>query len=220
MRSAFAVTAAIASLGLSSMLPNAARAAEDFDVPEVYGTKRSVLLECTPYPYGRARVVTRETHATPDFLVSGPIYTTTPGHRDRCQWPGPASYGLPVDAFARIHVQVGETVTAIDPFDLPNEYAPAQFHVARNLWLTEQGLVGQARIVRRAGPPLEDEALITSGNELPEPRAIIPLPTELQENRSTKRLPLEARRNAAGQTVICSSDWSEPTSIDLAAASR
>jgi len=181
--------------------------------PESRGGLRTVLLESTPYPYGRSRIVSRDRPATPDFLVAGtPVLSRTPSDRDWFAQPGPAWYGAPADAFARAHAWVGELVISFDPFSQLHEGAPGQLRRAQNIWLNESGLVNQARLVRRAvsAPAME-------GNDqgaLPEPILIIPMP----QKRDTRQLPLEVYQMSPNHLMI--TDGTVRPTIETAAATK
>lgn len=181
--------------------------------PEWRGHDRSVLLECTPYPYGQARVVNRDMPASPAFLIAGDaVLSRTPANRIWCNEPGPAYYGAPIDSFARAHAWVGEVAISFDPFDRLPTGAPGQIHRARNIWLNEAGLVNQARLVRRAVPrPViaDDEQ-----SARPEPIMTIPRP---QKKRTTD-LPLEVHRLSPTRIMI--TDGSYAPDVDIASATK
>ncbi len=181
--------------------------------PQSRGGLRTVLLESTPYPYGRSRIITRDRHATPDFLVDGAqVLSRTPADRDWFAQPGPAWYGAPAGAFARAHAWVGELVISFDPFSQLHQGAPGQLRRAQNIWLNETGLVNQARLVRRAvpAPVVEDD----EQGAMPEPIMIIPRP----QKKTTNTLPLEVYQMSPTRLMI--TDGSVLPAIETAAATK
>lgn len=181
--------------------------------PASSGSLRTVLLECTPYPYGRSRVISRDMHATPDFLVDGAqVLSRTPADRNWCAQPGPAWYGAPADAFARAHAWVGQVPISFDPFAKLPVGVPGQLRRAQSVWLNESGLVNQARLVRRAvaAPVIEDEAQ----GAMPEPIMIIPKP----QKKTTKALPLEVYQMSPTRLMI--TDGSVLPAIETAVATE
>lgn len=190
---------------------NAAQPNYILNEPQWRGSTRGVLLECPPPYHGHAQLVTREFSAAPDFEISGVRILSRDSMLDNCSQPGPDWYGVP-GAFARIHAWVGEVPIVFDPFDRLPEYAPGQLRRAQNLWLDEQGLVNQARLVRRAIPaPVVEEA---EQGALPEPIMIIPKP----EKKSTRDLPLEVHRLSPTRIMI--TDGSVLPPIETAAATK
>lgn len=194
-----------AAVALSAANPNYI-----LNEPTSRGGLRTVLLECPPRTFGRARVVSRDVPANPDFLVAGgQVLSRTPADAPWCSTPGPAWYGAPADYFVRAHAIVGETAIAFDPFTSFRPGTPGQLYRAQRYWLTESGMVNQARLVRRASAPaaVHEE---TSGAG-PEPIMIFPSPRQ----NSTRDLPLEVHRLSPTRWLI--TDGSAPGLVHTAA---
>jgi len=192
------ITIVSAVLALSTVLPNYA-----LNEPDYRGVDRNVLANSTPYPYGRARVVNRHHHATPDFLIAGGrVLTRTPATRDWYVSPGPAWYGAPEDAYVLIGAWVGEVPIVFNPFDKLPTGSPGQLSKAQRLWLGESGLTGQARIVRRASARPHGQHEEQASKSLPEPRAIFRKEDLRKMKRTTKSLPLEVYRTSPDHIVI------------------
>lgn len=197
-----------AALALNAAQPNYI-----LNEPESRGGLRTVLLENTPYPYGRSRVTSRDMHATPDFIIDGAqVLSRTPADRHWGAQPGPAWYGAPADAFARAHAWVGEVPISFDPFAQLPVGVPGQLRRAQSVWLNESGLVNQARLIRRAvaAPTIEDE----QQGAMPEPIMIIPNPRQ----KTTRTLPLEVYQMSPTRLMI--TDGSVLPAIETAAASK
>jgi len=193
-----------ATLALGALNPNYI-----LNEPESRGNLRTVLLECTPYPYARSRVVSRDRPATPEFLIAGTqVLSRTPAHQPWCSSPGPAWYGAPVDTFVRAHAAVGETAISFDPFSSFRPGTPGQLYRAQRYWLNESGMVNQARLVRRANPPQVVEESVERRS--PEPIMIIPKP----RRKSTRDLPLEVHRLSPTRIMI--TDGSVPGPVETA----
>lgn len=182
--------------------------------PVSRGSLREVLLECTPYPYGRSRIVSRAMPATPEFIIDGErVLSRTPADQPWCATPGPAWYGAPADTFVRAHALVGEVAISFDPFSSFRPGTPGQLYRAQRYWLNESGMVNQARLVRRAVRPASVEA--QSEGAAPEPIMIIPVPGK---KPSTRDLPLEVHRLSPSRVLI--TDGSVPGPVETASLQR
>lgn len=194
-----------AAVALSAAPPNYI-----LNEPPSRGSMRSVLLECPPRSFGRARVVSRDVPATPDFLIAGDaVLSRTPADAPWCSTPGPAWYGAPADLFVRAHAIVGEVAISFDPFTTFRPGTPGQLYRAQRYWLSESGLVNQARLVRRASAPAAAEQV--SSGAAPEPIMIFPNP----QKNTTHDLPLEVHRLSPTRWLI--TDGSAPGLVHTAA---
>ncbi len=156
-----------------------------------------------------ARTITKQSHATPDFVIEGPPYTTTPAYQ-RDGNAAPNNFGVAGDTMVRIFVRINNTYIPIDPFVTPRANAPYQVQRARRQWLQETGLVGAARIVRRvdlrngrvndlsmqygsatyaASYASETDQQTVESRELPTPRATIEINPEMLKQQRVKETP-------------------------------
>lgn len=191
------ITIVGAVLALSTALPN-----YTVNEPHWRGSDRNVLVDPTPYPHGRSRLVSRDHHASPDFLVAGHrVLTRTPAHRNCNVEPGPAWYGLPADEYTRIGAWVGELAISINPYDAIPANSPGQLAKAQRIWLHESGLTGKARIVRRAQPRHTHDALDRHADAAPMFQIIQPEAPDKKRKR-TRDLPLEVYRTSPDHIVI------------------
>lgn len=159
-------------------------------------------------PRPRARIVSRAEHASPDFLLpTGPVITRTVGDRNEVCRLSPTRFGLPAGTEIRIPVRVGWVVVPMDPFTRLDAESHSAFRLAQDRWLLEQGLVGKARIVRRADSlpepevsALNDRVMTAEARpELPKPRATLKLHRPPIQKKGKFRL--EARLDASGERV-------------------
>jgi len=96
----------------------------------------------------RARVVTKNVHASPDFIIEGPPYTTTPIDLE-AGTESPNNFGVPGDRAVEIFVLINNMYVVVDPFRTVGERAPAAVKQAQRKWLRDNGYTDRARIVRR-----------------------------------------------------------------------
>lgn len=206
----------LTSLALgSSLVVGGLLAGSGITMPE-YLNNRAVLVEPTPYPFGRSRIITREVSATPDFVISNSgAFTRTPADRNPWITPGPTHFGACPHASGWAHVRRGQLPILISGFQKYREELPDDFHRARNIWLIEHGYVRSARRVVRADRGVVScggcmmDALCqmktdvgASGVALPEPRAILEI--KRQEVPATEGSRLQAIRTTPHHVVITS----------------
>ncbi len=210
-----------ALLVTSTALVSNTLAGGDFNLPE-HLSNRNVLVEPTPYPFGRARIVTASVSATPDFVISETMpFTRTPGWRNGWLNPGPTQFGAAGDDWGYAHVRIGQLPILFSGFQNYREELPAEFHSARRIWLIENGYVGAARRVVRADRQHEQCADMCGKCDktqaaLPKPRAIL----EIHRQDNGQVVPSEDARLQAVRTspthVVITSVHSETAQTELA----
>jgi hypothetical protein len=157
-------------------------------------------------PITRARVVTRDVHATPDFVIEGSPFTTTPID---LPWgsEAPNRFGVPGDTLVRVLVKVGETWITFDPFRTLHDRSPERLQRAQRAWLSEHGYVDHARIVRRVDRRRDADLQASAMKQrtLPEPRAII----RIREENKPVEMELEVRAGepAGSDFLIVDENW-------------
>lgn len=163
------------------------------------------LATIAPYPAGRADDVRRPGFNGRLWIGEsniGPVNTSWPlGWGD----PGPAAYGGLDEEFTTVYARIGHLVTGISPWLAIREPGLADFELARNQWLKEEGFIGGVRTFvndayldrwsAHAAPTVAPADLLTSaldtgraGFKTPEPRATITIPDDAVRMKSRQRV--------------------------------
>ncbi len=141
----------------------------------------------------RSRIVSKNVHATPDFVIQGSPYSLQSDDVELGVQTSNA-YGHPSSQPIRIFTRVVNSVVTVDPFEtLRVQSTPSVVLRAQREFLTTNGYVEVARIVRKVprGSSIEIPNLDASNKKaVPTPRATIEIHPGLNDQPD---LPLEVK---------------------------